>query len=107
MDDIYKNIEEYSPNKKCKVLNVFEYLIADMLTNKELDAVITELFIRGRKLSISLVFISRSCFVVPKSIKLNYMHYFIMKIPNKRELKQIPFHHSSDIDFEEFMNLYK
>ena len=67
----------------------------------------TELFIRGRKLNISLVFITQSYFAVPKNIRLNSTHYFVMKIPNKRELQQIAFNHSSDIDFQDFMNLYK
>ena len=65
----------------------------------------TELFIRGRKLTISLVFITQFYFTVPKNIRLNSMYYFIMKIPNKRELQQI--NHSSDIDFKSFMNIYK
>ena len=65
------------------------------------------LFFRGRKLNISLVFITQSYFAVPKNIRLNSTHYFVMKIPNKRELQQIAFNHSSDIDFQDFMNLYK
>ena len=107
MDDIYKNIEEYNPNKKRKILIVFDGMIADMLSNKKLNPIVTELFIRGRKLNISLVFITQSYFAVPKNIRLNSTHYFIMKIPNKQELQQIAFNHSSDIDFKDFMNLYK
>ena len=107
MDDIYENIEEYIINKKRKILIVFDYLIADMLSNKKLNPIVTELFIRGRKLNISLVFITQSYFAVPKNIRLNSTHYFVMKIPNKRELQQIAFNHSSDIDFQDFMNLYK
>ena len=83
MDDIYKNIEEYNPNKKHKILIIFDDMIADMLNNKRLNPVVTELFIRVRKLNISLVFILQSYFAVPKNIRLNSMHYFIMKIPNK------------------------
>ena len=67
MDDIYKNIEEYNPNKKRKILIVFDDMIADMLSNKKLNPVVTELFIRGRKLNISL-------FAVPKNIRLNSTH---------------------------------
>ena len=107
MDDIYKNIEEYNPNKKRKILIVFDDMIADMLSNKKLNPIVTELFIRGRKLNISLVFITQSYFAVPKNIRLNSTNYFIMKIPNKQELQQIAFNHSSDIDFKDFMNLYK
>ena len=64
-------------------------------------------FIRGGKLNISLVFVTQSYFSVPKNIRLNYAHYFILKIPNKQELQEVTFNHSSDIDFENFMNLYK
>ena len=81
-------------------------MIADMLSNKKLYPIVFELFIRGRKLNISFVFITRSYFAVPKN-RLNSTHYFVMKIPNKRELQQIAFNHSSDIDFQDFMNLYK
>ena len=106
-DDIYKNIEDYNPNKKRKTLIVFDNMIADMLSNKKLNPIVTELFIRGRKLNISLVFITQSYFAVPKNIRLNSTHYFVMKIPNKRELQQIAFNHSSDINFQDFMNIYK
>ena len=106
MDDIYKNIEEYNRNKKRKILILFDDMIADMISNKKLDPIITELFIRGRKLNISLVFITQSYFAVPKNIRVNSMHYFV-KIPSKRELQQIAFNPSSDIDFQDFMNLYK
>ena len=81
--DIYRNIEELNPNKKRKTLTVFHDMIADMLTNKKLNPIVTELVIRGRKLNISLVFIMQSYSAMPKSIRLNSMHYFIMKIPNK------------------------
>ena len=107
MDDIYENIEEYIINKKRKILIVFDYLIADMLSNKKLNPIVTELFIRGRKLNISLVFITQSYFAVPKNIRLNSTHYFVMKIPNKRRLPQIAFNKSSDVDFQDFLNLYK
>ena len=106
MDDIYKNIEEYNPNKKRKISIVSDDVIAYMLTNKKLNKIVTELFIRGRKLNISLAFITQSYFTVPKSIRLNLTHYFVMKIPNKCELQQIAFNHSSDIDFKDFMYLY-
>ena len=107
MDGIYKNIEGCNPNKKQKIMIIFDDMIADMLSNKKLNPIVTELFIRGRKLNISLVFITQSYFAVPKNIRLNSTHYFVMKIPNKRELQQIAFNHSSDIDFQDFMNLYK
>ena len=78
-----------------------------MLSNKKLNPIVTELFIRRRKLNISFVFITQFYFAVPKNIRQNSTHHFIMKIPNKRELQQIAFNHSSDIDFKAFMNLYK
>ena len=78
-----------------------------MLSNKKLNPIVTELFIRGRKLNICLAFIALSYVAVPKNIRLNSMHYFVMKIPNKRELQQIAFNYLLDIDFKDFMNLYK
>ena len=109
MNDIYKDkdIEEYNLNKKRKFFFFFDDMIANMLSNKKLNPIVTELFIRGRKLNIYLVFIIQSYFTVPKNIRPNSRHYLIMKIPNKRELQQIVFNHSSDIDFQDFMNLYK
>ena len=80
---------------------VFDDIIA-ILNNKNLDPIVTEFF---RKLNISLVFITQSYFAVPKNIRLNSTHYFIMKIPNKEELQEIAFNHSSDIDVKDFMNL--
>ena len=85
----------------------FDDMIADMLKNKKNNPIVTELFIRGRKLNISLVFIKQSYFAVSKNIRQNSTWCFILKIPNKRELQQIVFNHSSDIEFQEFMDLYK
>ena len=104
MQDVYKNIEDYTPIKKRKVLIIFDDMIANMISNNKLNPIVTELFIRGRKLNISIVFITQSYF---KDVKLNSTHFFIMKIPNKRELQQIALNHSSDIDFKDFMNIYK
>ena len=103
MDEIYENIEEYNPNKKRKVIIFFD----DMIADKKLNPIVTELFIRGRKLNIYLVFITESYISVPNNIRLNSTHSFIIKIPNKRHLQQIAFNHSSDINFKELMNLYK
>ena len=82
-------------------------MIADMIQNKKLNLIVTELFIRGRKLNISLAFITQSYFKVPKDVRLNTTHFFIMKIPNKREIQQIAINHSSDIDFKDFIKIYK
>ena len=84
MQDVHKNIEDYNPIKKHKVLIVFDDMIADMIYNKMLNPVVTELFIRGRKLNISIVFITQFYFKVPKDVRLNSTHFFILKIPNKR-----------------------
>ena len=92
---------------KRKVLLIFDDMIADMINNKELNHVVTELFITGRKLNISIVFITQSYFKVPKDVRLNSTHFFTMKMPNKRELQEIALNHSSDIDFEDFMKIYK
>ena len=81
-------------------------MIADMIQNKKLNSIVTELFIRGRKLNISLVFITQSCFKVPKDVRLNTTHFFITKILSKRELEQIARNHSSDISTENFVNIY-
>ena len=83
MQDVYKNIEDYNPIKKRKILIVFYDMIADMISNNKLNPTVTELFIRGRKLNISIVFITQSYFKVPKDVRLNSTHFFIMKIPNK------------------------
>ena len=106
MQDVYKNIEDYNLGKERKILIVFD-MIADMINNKKLNPIVIELFIRGRKLNISIVFITQSCFKVPKDVRLNSTHFFIMKILNKRELQQIALNHSSDIDFKDFMKIYK
>ena len=104
MQDVYKNIEDYNPIKKRKILIVFDDMIADMINNNKLNPVVTELFIRGRKLK---SYFKKSYFKVPKDVRLNSTHFFIMKISNKRELQQIALNHSSDIDFKDFMNIYK
>ena len=86
MGDIYKNIGEYNPNKKRKKLVIFDDIISDMPSNKKINPIVTELFIRGRQLNTSLFFVAQSYFVVPENIRLNSTHYFVMKIRKKREL---------------------
>ena len=119
MLNVYKNIEDYNPDEKGKVLMVFENMIAerkvlivfdnmiaDMTNYKKLNPIVTELFIRGRKLDISIDFITQSYFRVPKDVRLTSTQFFIMKIPNKRELQQAALNQSSDIDFKDFMKIY-
>ena len=89
MNDVYENIDNYNPNRKRKILIVFDDMIADIMTNKKFQSIIKELFIRCRKLNISLVFITQSYFSVPKDVRLNSTHYLIMKINDKRELQNI------------------
>ena len=107
MQDVYKNIEDYNPNKKRKVLIVFDDMIADMINNKKLNPAVTDLFIRGRKLGVPIVFIIQSYFKVSKDVRSNSTHFFVMKIPNKTELQQVALNYSSDVDFQDFIKIYK
>ena len=95
IQDVYKNIDEYNTDKERKILIVFDDIIADMINTKKLNSIVTELFIRGRKLNVSFVFITQSYFKVPKDVRLNSTHFFIMKIPNKKELQQIALIHQT------------
>ena len=106
-DDVYNNINDYNQNRKRNILIVFDDMITDIVTNKTFRAIIKELFIRCRKLNISLVFITQSYFYVPKEVRLNYTHYLIMKIHNEKELQQIAINHSADIDYKDFMKIYR
>ena len=107
MEEVYENIGNYNPNRKRKILIVFDDMIADIMTNKKFQSLIKELFIRCRKINISLVFITQSYFSVPKDVRLNSTHYLIMKINNKRELQNIAINHSADIDYKDFMKIYR
>ena len=107
MDDVYENIDDYNPNRKRKILIVFDDMIADIMSNKKFKAMIKELFIRCRKLNISFVFITQSYFSVPKDVTLNSTHYLIMKINNRKELQNIVINHSADIDYRDFMKIYR
>ena len=89
INDIYKNIEEYNPNKKIKISIVFDDMIADLIINKKLILIVAELFIRGRKSNISLLFITQSYFAVPKNFRLNSAHNFAIKIPKKENFKKL------------------
>ena len=85
MDDVYENIHDYNSSRKKKIVIVFDDTIADIMANKKFKAIIKELFIRCRKLNISLVFITQSYFSFPKDVRLNSTHYLIMKINDKRK----------------------
>ena len=105
INDVYANIDNYNPKRK--ILIVFDDMIADAMTNKKFQSIIKELFIRCRKLNISLIFVIQSYFFVPKNIRLNSTHYLIMKINNKRELQNIAINHSADIDHKDFIKIYR
>ena len=107
MDDIYENINNYNPNRRKKILIVFDDVIADTMIIKKFQSLIKELSIRYRKLSISLVFITQSYFFVPKDVRLNSTHYLIMKINNRKELQNIAINHSADIDYQDFIKIYR
>ena len=107
MDDVYRNIDDYNPVRKRKILIVFDDTIADIMTNKKFEAIVKELFFRCRKLNISLVFITQSYFSVPKIVRLNSTHHLIMEINNKRELQNIAISHSAEIDYKDFMKIYR
>ena len=106
MCNVYKNINHYNPNKENKILIVFYDMIADKIQNKKLNSMLTGLFIRGRTVNISLVFITQSYFKVPKDARLNTTHFFIRKTLTKRELQQIAMNNSSHISTEDFVNIY-
>ena len=107
MDDVYKNINDYNPSRKWKIFIVFDDMIVDITTNEKFQTIIKKFFIRRRKLNISLVFITQSYFSIPKDVRLNSTHYFIMKINNKRELQNIAINHFADIDYQDLMKIYK
>ena len=89
------------------ILIVFDDMITDMINNKKLNSVVTEMFIKGRKLKHSPAFIMQSYLRVPKDVRLNSTHFFIMKILNKIELQEIALNHSSDINAKDFIKIYK
>ena len=107
MDAVYENINDYNPIRKTKKLIFLDDMIAGIMGNKRFQAIIKELFIRCRKLNISLAFITQSYFSVPKDVRLDTKHYFIMKINNKRELQNIAINHSADIDYQDFKKIYR
>ena len=105
MQDVYKNICEYNSGRKHKTFIIFDDMIADIIENKNLNSIVTELFIWGRKFNISYAFITKWYFKVLKDVWLNSTHFLIMKIPNKKELQQVALNYSSDIDFKELIKI--
>ena len=107
MDDVYENIDDYNSRRRRKILIVFDDMIADIMNYKKFQAIVKELFIRCRKLTVSLVFITQSYFSVPKDGRLNSTNYLIMKINNGKELQNIAINHSAVIDYQDFMKIYR
>ena len=107
MKGVFEYIDEYNVDKENKILVVFDDLITDLINNKKLNSILTELFIGGIKLNISLAFITQSYFQVPKDVRLNTSHFFITKIPNKRELQQIALNRLSDISSKDLITFHK
>ena len=106
MNGVFTNIDDYNTGRKRKVL-IFDDMIADVMGDKKFKAIIKELFIRCRKLNISIVFITQSYFRTPKYARLNSTHYLLMKIQNKKELQNIVQENSSSIDFKDLLKIYK
>ena len=106
MNDVLENINNYNKNRDKKVLIIFDNMIADIMRSEKFKAIVKELFIRCRKLNISIVFITQSYFRTPKDAKLNSTHYILMKIGNKKELKSIAEENSGHLDFKDFLKIY-
>ena len=103
MNDVLENINNYNKNRDKKVLIIFDDMIADIMRSEKFKAIVKELFIRSRKLNISIIFITQSYFRTPKDARLNSTHYILMKIGNKKELKSIEY---SKFEIKEFLKIY-
>ena len=97
---------DYNPNRKKKLI-VFDDMIPDIMENKNIQAIIKELFVRCRKLNIALLFITQSYFSVQKDVRLNSTHYLIMKVNNRKVLQNIAINYSADIDYKDFLKIYR
>ena len=107
MDDVYNNIDDYNPKAERKILIVFDDMIADIMTTNKCQAIIKELSIRNKSVNTSLVFITQSYFKVPQDVRLNSTHYLIMKIYSIKELQNIAFDHSANIDYKNGFKIYR
>ena len=106
MNDVLDDINNYNKNRDKKVLIIFDDMIVDIRKSEKFKALVKELFIRCRKLNISIVFITQSYFRTPKDARLNSTHYILMKIGNKKELKSIAEENSGYLDFKDFLKIY-
>ena len=105
MDDVFDNTNNYNKNRDKKVSIFFDNMIADIMRSEKFKAIVIELFIRCRKLNISVVFITQSYFRTPKDARLNSTHYILMKIGSKKELKSIAEEKSGYLDYRLFKNI--
>ena len=101
MDDILSNIEDYNKRRKRKVLIIFDDMVSHVMSDKKSQQILKDLFIRCRKLNISICFLTQSYFSVPKDVRLNFTHYILFKLNNKRELQNMAINHSADIDYKD------
>ena len=106
MNDVLDYINNYNKNRDKKVLIIFDGMIADIMQSEKFKAIVKELFVRCRKLNISIVFITQSYFRTPKDVRLNSTHYILMKIGKKKELKSIAEENSGHLDFKGFLKIY-
>ena len=100
-------IEDCNKKRNRKFLIIFDGMISHVISNKKAQQVLKELFIRCRKLNISLCFLTQSYVSVPKDVRFNCTHYIIFKLNSKRELQNIAINHSADIDYKDFVNIYR
>ena len=107
MDDILSNIEDYNKKRRRKVLIIFDDMISHVMSDKKAQQILKDLFIRCRKLNISLCVLTQSYFSVPKDVRLNCTHYILFKLNNKRKLQNIAINHSADIDYKDFIKIYR
>ena len=107
MDDILSNIEDYIKKRKRKILIIFADMISHVMSDKRAQQILKDLFIRCRKLNISLCFLTQSYFSVPKDVRLNFTHYILFQLNNRRELQNIAIDHSADVDYKDFMKIYR
>ena len=107
LDDILSDIEDYNKKRKRKILIIFDDMISNVMLDKKAQQILKDLFIRCRKLNISLCFLTQSSFSVPKDVRLNCTHYILFKLNNRRELQNIAIDHSADIDYKDFIKMHR
>ena len=107
MDDILLDIYDYNRKRRRKILIVFDDMISHVVSDKKAQKILKDLFIRCRKLNISLCFLTQSYFSVSKDVRLNCTHYILFKLKNQRELQNIAINHSADLDYKDFIKIYR